>query len=74
MLITIVGSTIPGLMASKRSRKNSPVVIEGSLNDLIGLTDGLAFCAVVFAHFSISVSVIGRPFDNEVKVLEILIL
>lgn len=66
---------MPGLIASRRSRKNSPVVIEGSLNDLMVLTVGLAFWAVAFAHLSISVSLIGRlDFDNAVRVLVMFIL
>ena len=62
-------------MASSRSRKNKPVVMDGSLNDLIGLTPGFAFCAVVFAHLSISVSLIGRPFpESDVSVFVMFIL
>lgn len=47
----------------------------GSLNDRIGLTDGFAFWAVVFAHLSISVSLMGRlDFDKAVRVFVIFIL
>ena len=48
-----------------------PVVSEGSLNERMGRTLGFAFCAVVFAHFKISVSLMGRPwlvFDSELSV------
>lgn len=68
---------MPGLMASNKSRKNNPVVIEGSLNDLIGRTEGLAFCAVVLAHLSISVSLMGRPWpdlERDVRVFVMFIL
>ena len=44
---------------------------DGSLNDRMGRTPGFAFCAVEFAHFKISVSLMGRPwlvFDSELSV------
>jgi hypothetical protein len=60
-LMTRAGSTTPGLSASRRSRKNKPVVIDGSLNDRMGRTPDLPFCAVELAHFSMSVSLMGLP-------------
>ena len=76
-LRTSVGSTIPGRSASRRSRKKIPVVSDGSLNDLMGRTPGLPFCAVVFAHLRISVSLIGRPWlalDSELSVCVMFLL
>ena len=49
----------------------------GSLNERIDFVPGLPFCAVVLAHLSISLSLMGRPwpdFDNDESVLVILIL
>lgn len=54
-----------------------PVVRDGSLNDLIVRAPGLPFCTVVFAHFRISESLIGRPcppFDRALRVLVMFIL
>jgi hypothetical protein len=57
---------MPGRIASNKSRKNNPVVIEGSLNERMGRTPAFPFCAVAFAHLSISWSVGGRPdFERE---------
>lgn len=65
-------------MASSRSKKNSPVVIEGSLKDRIVRVDETgfdAFAAVALAHFKISVSLMGFPpvdLDNVLSVFVML--
>ena len=38
-----------------------PVEIDGSLNDLIVRAPGFPFWTVAFAHFKISMSLMGRP-------------
>ena len=51
--------------------------MEGSLNDRMVRTLGFAFCAVVLAHLSISVSLMGRPpldLERAVRVLVMFIL
>lgn len=68
--ITSDGSTIPGRIASRRSRKKSPVVIDGSLNERMGWTEELCAVAVVFAHLRRSWSERGRwEEESEERVL-----